>query len=143
MLRLGSFKSISKRLVQYRCKVTEARIDELGLVLPTINPPKGNYISFLKVGNMVYLSGHLPIPAEGDMVTGRLGESLNTKQGYEAAKLCGLQMIATLKINLGDLDKIKQVVKVNGFVNSTDTFTEQATVMNGCSDLFHQVMYKL
>ncbi len=101
---------------------------ELGLKLPTISAPKGNYISYLQTGNLVYLSGHLPIPADGPMMTGRLGENMTTEEGYEASKVTGLQILATMKLNLGDLDRIAKVVKLFGVVNSTNDFTEQAKV---------------
>ena len=122
--RLSSAFSVTgKRLVQ-----TEAIIAELGLKLPKISPPKGNYISYLQTGNLVYLSGHLPIPADGPMLTGRLGENMTTGDGYEASRVTGLQILATMKLNLGDLDRIVKVVKLFGVVNSTNNFTEQAKV---------------
>ena len=129
---------LARRIIS-RGIVTESKIAELGLTLPTIEAPKGNYISFLRTGNYVYLSGHLPTPANGPTITGKLGENMTTEEGYESAKITGLQLLATLKLNLGDLDKVKQVVKLNGFVQSTDDFHQQANVMNGCSDLFHKV----
>ena len=92
--------SLARRAVQ-----TEATIEKLNLELPIISPPKGNYISYTRTGNLVYLSGHLPIPANGPMITGRLGENMSTEDGYEASKIVGLQILATLKLNLGDLDR--------------------------------------
>ena len=140
MLKFSLSGRFSTTTLRFRSVKTEARISDLGLVLPQISSPKGNYITFLQTGNQVFLSGHLPITNEGTMITGRLGETLSTKEGYEAAKQCGLQMLATLRLNLGDLDRVQQVVKLNGFVNSSNSFSEQATVMNGCSDLFHKVI---
>jgi enamine deaminase RidA (YjgF/YER057c/UK114 family) len=135
-------RGVCRRLSLERARrhvTTEANIKALGLELPVIAAPKGNYIQYQRAGNLVYLSGHLPTPAKGPMVTGRLGENMTTEQGYEAAKLVGLQMIATLQLNLGDLDKVVKTVKLFGIVNSTNDFVQQATVMNGCSDLFHNV----
>ena len=121
--RLASFVSLRRRWIQ-----TEAKIAELGLKLPTIAAPKGNYLSYQRTGNLVYLSGHLPIPEDGPMVTGRLGENMTTEEGYEASKVVGLQLLATMKLNLGDLDRVAKVVKLFGVVNSTSDFTEQAKV---------------
>jgi enamine deaminase RidA (YjgF/YER057c/UK114 family) len=85
---------------------TEARMQEMGLTLPDQVSPKGNYISFVRVGNMAFLSGHLPLGPDGEFIKGWLGKDLTQDQGYEAARLCGLQLIATMKANLGDLDKV-------------------------------------
>ena len=121
----------------------EKRIEELSLVLPAIpEPPKGNYMPYMRTGNLLYLSGHLPKPANGEMICGRLGEDLTVADGQRAAQAAGLQMISTMIGALGDLDRVKQVVNLRGFVNSTADFTEQATVLNGCSDLFGDVFGK-
>lgn len=124
----------------HRTIVVEARIKELGLKLPpTPAAPKGSYSSFKRTGDTIYLSGHLPIPAEGAMLTGRLGEDVSLELGQEAARLCALQMLASIKAAVGDLDKVKSVVKVNGFVNSTADFTSHHLVLNGCSNLLADV----
>jgi enamine deaminase RidA (YjgF/YER057c/UK114 family) len=119
---------------------TEQRLQELGLVLPTPGSPKGNYISWVRVGNVAYLSGHLPIPIEGPMLTGTLGKELELKDGYEAARLTSLQLLATMQKELGTLDRVERIVRLGGFVQSTSDFKDQALVMNGCSDLFLDVL---
>eukprot|EP00605_Chrysophyceae_sp_TOSAG23-4_P000383 GSChrysophyteH1.ASY1.ANO1.439.1 assembled CDS len=117
--------------------VIEDKIASMGLQLPgTPLAPKGNYMSYNISGKYVYLAGHLPQPAEGELMKGRLGEDVSLEEGAKAAQLCGLQMIASLKAATdGDLSKIKKIVKVVGFVSSTNDFTQQPAVLNGCSDL--------
>ena len=92
-----------------------------------------------KIGNLVFVSGHLPQPAEGPLIVGKVGKDTTVEQGYEAAKMCALNICATLKHNLGDLDKVKKVVKVLGFVNCVDSFTQQPQVINGTSEFFVKV----
>jgi len=116
----------------------ETKLKELGLSLPT---PATNKVfhQYVPVGkNVVYLSGHLPQPAEGPLVVGKVGKEVTVEQGYEAAKLVGLNLISTLKAN-GDLDKIKRITKLTGFVNCVDGFTQQPQVVNGCSELLVKV----
>lgn len=97
-------------------------------------------MTYIRRGNIVYISGHLPQLIDGTLIKGRLGENLTIEQGQEAAKLAGLQVLASLKAACnGDLDNVTKIIKLTGFVNSTNDFTSQATVMNGCSDLFGQV----
>ncbi|KAJ1416696.1 putative endoribonuclease L-PSP [Ochromonadaceae sp. CCMP2298] len=118
----------------------EKRIAELGYTLPPNPPePRGSYMTYLRHGNMVYLSGHLPQAVDGTLTKGRLGENLTVEEGQAAARLASLQMMASLKHACGDLDKVKKVIKLVGFVSSTNDFTSQATVMNGCSELFGEV----
>jgi len=118
----------------------EARIAALGFKLPKIPPePKGNYCNFVRSGNQLHMCGHLPQPADGPLVTGRLGENMTTEQGKAAAQLAALQMLASVKGACGDLDKVRRVVKIVGFVNSTTDYTTQHLVMNGCSDLMGDV----
>lgn len=94
----------------------------------------------VRSGNLLFTAGHLPQPAGGGpLVTGKVGKDLTVEQGYEAAKLVALNLIATLKQQLGDLDKVERVVKLVGFVNCTDGFTQQPQVVNGASDLLAEV----
>jgi enamine deaminase RidA (YjgF/YER057c/UK114 family) len=134
----SSFNQLLKRSIN-----VEARIIALGHDLPPLPPAAaGTYMIFVRSGNMIYLSGHLPIPPPSDgrtMLIGRLGENYTIEQGQEAAKICGLQLLASMKAAVGDLDKIKKVVKLVGFVNCTTDFTNQAQVMNGCSNLMGDV----
>mmetsp|Transcript_28592 Transcript_28592/g.78533 ORF Transcript_28592/g.78533 Transcript_28592/m.78533 type:complete len:181 (-) Transcript_28592:869-1411(-) len=144
-LHRGSFRRLSTRIL-HRCVHVEKRIEELGLTLPAAPAPKANYnIISHASGNMMYVSGHLPVRADGSMMTGRIGpgsggESL--EHGYEAARHAGLNIVSTLKEQLGDLDRVKQVVKVFGIVQSTNEFKEQHKVMDGCSDLIMEVFEK-
>ena len=123
----------------------EARLLKLGIKLPPPPGPKANYSLACRSGDLVFLSGHLPMKADGSgMVTGVVnGTGVNggktTKEGYDAARLVGLNLLATLKNELGDLDKVEQVVKVLGVVNSATEFKDQPLVINGCSDLFMEV----
>eukprot|EP00607_Mallomonas_marina_P006867 CAMPEP_0182428856 /NCGR_PEP_ID=MMETSP1167-20130531/24230_1 /TAXON_ID=2988 /ORGANISM="Mallomonas Sp, Strain CCMP3275" /LENGTH=122 /DNA_ID=CAMNT_0024612029 /DNA_START=211 /DNA_END=579 /DNA_ORIENTATION=- len=88
---------------------------------------------------MAYTSGHLPQPAGGKMIIGKVGDNVTPEEAKEAAKFVGLNLISTLKHNLGDLDKVKRIIKLVGFVNCTDDFTQQPVVVNGCSDLMVEV----
>jgi enamine deaminase RidA (YjgF/YER057c/UK114 family) len=124
---------------------TEKQLEELGLTLPPAGGPKANYVPCQRVGNLLYLSGHLPVTADGALLTGRIGPASGHKSvedGYEAAKQVGLNLIATLKQELGDLDRVEQVVKLFGIVQSHEDFKEQHLVVNGCSDLLVQVFGK-
>ncbi|MBL7864617.1 MAG: RidA family protein [Cyclobacteriaceae bacterium] len=107
----------------------EKKITEMGLQLPAVSKPIANYVKAVRVGNLVFLSGH------GPNVFGKVGKDLSIQQGYDAAKETGLSLLASLKAEIGDLNKVKRVVKVLGMVNCTETFTEQPKVINGFSDL--------
>lgn len=113
----------------------EEKIAALGHTLPPTSAPIANYVKWVKVGNLLYTSGHGPTNAKGETTKGKLGATLNIEQGYEAARLTGLQLLATLKSAIGDLSKVKRIVKVMGLVNCTDGFGDQPKVMNGFSDL--------
>ncbi|CAK4170785.1 unnamed protein product [Aphanomyces euteiches] len=116
-----------------------ARIVELGYTLPPVSAPKGNYKLLTRVGNVLYTSGHIPTPANGDIITGKVGQEVTAEQAYDAAHIVALAILATLKNELGDLNKIKQIVKLTGFVNCVDGFTAQPSVINGASDTFAKV----
>mmetsp|Transcript_16448 Transcript_16448/g.23298 ORF Transcript_16448/g.23298 Transcript_16448/m.23298 type:complete len:193 (+) Transcript_16448:2-580(+) len=125
----------------------EKKIEELGIELPAAPAPKANYNLTCRVPgeNTLYVSGHLPIKADGTLITGALapeGGGLTVEEGYEAARHCGLNIISTLKNYLGDLDKVEQVVKVFGIVNSSTDFKHQHLVMDGCSDVIMEVFDK-
>ncbi len=118
----------------------EQELQRLGIQLPTPTQPIANYVKYVRVGNLVFLSGHGPSRPDGSSVTGKLGRDLSIEQGYEAARLTGISLIATLKDAVGgDLKKVKRVVKALGLVNCTDTFTDQPRVINGFSDLMTAV----
>jgi enamine deaminase RidA (YjgF/YER057c/UK114 family) len=124
---------------------TEKHLEELGLTLPAPVGAKANYAPCTRTGNLLYLSGHLPMTLEGTLMTGRIGPDAgfnSVEHGYEAAKQAGLNIIATLKQELGDLDRVEQVVKLFGIVQSHEDFKEQHVVMNGCSDVLVEVFGK-
>ena len=116
-----------------------ARLQELGIELVKPGLPMANYVKFTRVGNLIYLAGHGPEKAPGVYVLGRVGKDLTQEEGQEAARLCGLALLSTLKAAVGDLNNVKQVVKVNGYVNSDDSFTQQPFVINGVSNLLVDV----
>jgi enamine deaminase RidA (YjgF/YER057c/UK114 family) len=114
----------------------EARLTELGHTLPPPPPPAGNYLPATRSGNLMWLAGVGSRRADGSRITGKLGADLTTKQGYEAARWCALNLLTRMKAELGDLDRVSRVLKVVGMVNSAPDFTEQAQVVDGASDLF-------
>ena len=113
----------------------DKKLKELGIELITPAKPIANYVKAVRVGNLIFLSGHGPTKADGSNVTGKVGQDLTIEQGYEAAKMTAIGLISTLKVELGDLSKVKRVVKVNGWVNCPPDFGDQPKVINGCSDL--------
>ncbi len=113
----------------------DKKLKELGIELITPSKPVANYVKAVRTGNLLYLSGDGPMKSDGKYITGKLGADLTVEQGYEAAKQTGISILSTLKAELGDLNKVKRVVKVLGMVNCTNTFTDQPKVINGCSDL--------
>ena len=114
----------------------EEKIKELKIELPDAKAPVGSYVASKVSGNMLFISGQISISANGELIKGKLGRELKTDEGYEAAKRCGLSIVAQVKKACnGDLSKIKSCIKLTGFVNSTESFTEQPKVINGASDL--------
>jgi len=113
----------------------DKKLKELGIELTTPSKPIANYVKAARTGKLIYLSGHGPARADGTNITGKLGADMTVEQGYEAAKQTGVSILSTLKAELGDLNKVKRIVKVLGMVNCTDTFTDQPKVINGFSDL--------
>lgn len=113
----------------------DKKLKELGIALFTPSKPIANYVKAVRVGNLLYLAGHGPSRADGTTITGKLGSDMTVEQGYEAAKQTGVSILSTLKAELGNLNKVKRVVKVLGMVNCTDTFPDQPKVINGFSDL--------
>jgi enamine deaminase RidA (YjgF/YER057c/UK114 family) len=114
----------------------DAKLKELGISLPEMSKPVANYVKYVQAGKLIYLSGHGPKNNKGEDITGKLGDGISIEQGYEAARACSIQLLATLKeATGGDLKHVKRIVKILGMVNCTNTFTDQPKVMNGCSDL--------
>lgn len=125
---------------QLTAQTADDKIKELGLQLPPASKPIANYVKYVRTGNLIFLAGHGPTKADGTNIMGKVGKELTIEQGYEAAKITALSLIATLKDALGgDLGKVKRIVKVNGYVNCLPDFTEQPKVINGCSDLLVQI----
>jgi enamine deaminase RidA (YjgF/YER057c/UK114 family) len=111
----------------------------LALELPPVSKPKGLYKPLVIVGNLAYTSGHLPVSCDGSLITGRVGAELDQAAGHAAARRAALAILATLRAELGSLDRVRRVVKVVGLVNCTDDFQQQPAVLNGASELLAQV----
>jgi len=116
----------------------EAKLKELKIELPEPLVPAGNYVGAKTVGKLVYLSGEGPRLPNG-VISGKVGEDLSVEEGQEAARLVGLNMLTTLRNHIGDLDRVKQVVKVFGMVNALPNFKQHPSVINGFSDLMVEV----
>lgn len=110
------------------------KLEELGLTLPEAAAPVASYVPLVEVGGFVHLSGQLPF-RDGQLMTGRLGDGVSLEEGQEAARRCGLMIVAQLKKHLGDLSRVERIVKLGVFVNSHGDFTDQPKVANGASDL--------
>ncbi len=117
----------------------EAKLSSLGLSLPPAPPKGGVYKPVVIIGGVAYVSGHGPYLPDGGMIRGRIGEDLDLAQGHAAARQTGLALLATLKKELGSLDRVKRVIKLLGMVNSTPEFADHPKVINGCSELFAQI----
>lgn len=117
----------------------EKRLQELSIELPPAPKPVAVYVPGVVSGNMLYASGHGPRTAEGKLIQGRVGDDLTVRQGYEAARLVGLNVLSTVRATVGSLDRVKRLVKVLGMVNSTADFKDHPAVINGFSELMVQV----
>lgn len=113
----------------------EAKLSELGIELSTPSAPVANYVNAVRTGNLIFLAGKGPLKPDGENITGKLGGNLTIEEGYEAARITGINQLSVLKAELGNLNKVKRIVKVLGMVNSTPDFTDQPKVVNGYSDL--------
>ena len=119
----------------------EARLAELGVILPAAPTPAANYVPFVRTGNLVHISGQISRDAAGGLITGKLGADLSVEAGAAAAKTCAIALLAQLKAACyGDLTRLVRAVKLVGFVNSTVDFTDQPKVINGASDLLVAVL---
>jgi enamine deaminase RidA (YjgF/YER057c/UK114 family) len=116
-----------------------ARLAELGIDLPTPATPAANYVPFVKSGNLLFVSGQIPMGAKGIEFVGKLGADTDVETGRAAARLCAINLIAQVKAATGDLEKLVRVVKLTGFVNSTLEFGDHPKVVNGASDLMVDV----
>lgn len=117
----------------------EARLQQLALELPPAPKPVAVYKSLVIAGNLAYVSGHGPLKPDKTLITGRVGSDLTLEQGKAAARQVGLAILATLRAQLGSLDRVKRVIKVLGMVNSAPDFLEHPKVINGCSELFAEI----
>jgi len=117
-------------------KTIEEKLKDLGYELPTLPTSKGIYKRCLLDGKNLYVSGHISVNTDGSSITGKLGKDLNEEQGKTAARQCGLAILSSLKAELGDLEKVKRVMKVLGMVNATADYEKHPIVINGCSELF-------
>ena len=118
----------------------EQKLNDMGITLPTPPAPAANYVSFTIAGNILTISGQITMGSDGLEYVGKLGETMEVEEGAKAAQLCAVNVLAQAKAALGDLDRIKQVVKIQGFVNSTPDFTDHALVVNGASNFLGEVL---
>jgi enamine deaminase RidA (YjgF/YER057c/UK114 family) len=114
------------------------KLKELGITLPAVATPAAAYVPFVQTGNLVFLSGHIA-KKDGKPWVGQLGKTMQTEEGKQAARAIAIDLMGTLQAAVGDLDKVKRIVKVMSLVNSTPDFTEQHLVTNGCSELLGEV----
>ena len=117
----------------------EARLAELGITLRKASSPVANYVNAVRTGDLLYLSGKGPLRPDGTLVTGKVGADLSVEEGYEAARLTGIQLIATMKDELGELSRVRRIVKALGMVNAAPDFGAHPAVINGFSDLMVEV----
>ena len=118
----------------------EENLNKFEIILPNAADPVGSYVATKKCGNLIYISGQISIDESGNLIKGKIGKELNVEEGYEAARRCALNIISQLKKACdNDLSKVKNCIKITGFVNSTDDFTDQPKVINGASDLISKI----
>ena len=115
-----------------------ARLEELGLVLPPVFPPAGNYVGCVRVGSLLHVGGHGPVNG-ARMITGKVGATVSLEQGREAARMTALSLLATMDDELGGLDAVRRIVKVFGMVNAAPGFNQMPKVIDGCSDLLVEI----
>ena len=117
----------------------EAKLESLGIVVSQPATPVANFVNSVQVGNLLFLSGNGPLKADGKFITGKLGADLSIEEGYEAARLTGINQIAVLKAALGDLRRVKRIIRATGMVNAAPDFSQHPSVVNGFSDLMVEV----
>ena len=117
----------------------DQRLSELGIALPEPAAPVAAYVPSVEVGGLLYISGQISVDPNGGLILGRLGEDMNLERGIEAARRCGIMLLAQMKAALGSLDRVERVVKLGAFVNSAPNFTDQPKVANGASVLMQEV----
>ena len=117
----------------------ETKLKKLGIELMIPSDPVANYVNTVQSGNLLFISGKGPLKKDGEYIKGKLGYDLSIDQGYDAARATAINLISTIKSAIGDLRNVKQIIRVNGMVNSASNFTDQPKVINGCSDLLVEV----
>ena len=117
----------------------EARLKELGIVLPTLPKPVANYLPYRLAGNILYLAGQGPLDEHGVQMTGKLGAEIGIEEGYRRARRVGLGLLAAMRDALGSLDRVDYIVKLLGMVNAVPNFNDSPKVINGCSDLLVEI----
>jgi enamine deaminase RidA (YjgF/YER057c/UK114 family) len=118
----------------------EARLKQLGIVLPNVPTPVANYVPYRLAGNLLFLSGQGPRDEKGNTLSGKVGAEISVEEGYKRARLIGLGLLAATRQALGSLDRVEAVLKVLGMVNAVPDFKDHPKVINGCSDLFVEVL---
>lgn len=117
----------------------EARLTEAGIELPEAYPPAGLYVKAVLTGNLLHVGGHGPVRADGTSISGKVGDTVDLETAREAARITGLQILGAVRSELGSLDRVSRVVKVFGMVNCAPGFNKTPAVIDGCSELFHEV----
>jgi enamine deaminase RidA (YjgF/YER057c/UK114 family) len=117
----------------------EARLKDLGIVLPELRKPVANYLPYRIAGNILYLAGQGPLDEHGKQLTGKVGRDIDIEEGYRRARRVGLGLLAAMRDALGSLDRVDYIVKLLGMVNAVPDFNDSPKVINGCSDLFVEV----
>lgn len=117
----------------------EQKLKEKGIVLPVAAKPVATYVNAVRVGNLIFLAGKGPLKTDGSYITGKVGKDLTIQEGYDAARLTGINTLAALKAEIGDLNKVKRIVKVLGMVNCESNFMDHPKVINGFSDLMVEI----
>ena len=124
-------------------KLIEKKLIELKIVLPKASSPVGSYAAYKIVNNLLFISGQLPISSDGNMIKGKIGKELSLEDGQKASTFCALNILAQVKEALnGDLDKVKNCIKITGYVNSTDDFKDQPKIINPASEILAKVFDK-
>lgn len=129
----------AKDLTKDKSYNPEEQLSKIGISLPEVSAPVANYVRVVRTGNLLFLSGSGPKKNNGEYIVGKVGKDLSVEEGYQAARITGINHLATLKSELGNLNKVKRIVKVLGMVNSSPDFTDQPKVINGFSDLMVEV----
>lgn len=139
MRRITAFTAMLLFCLVAIAQDAEQKLKEKGIVLPTPSSPIANYVNVVRSGNLLFLAGKGPTRADGTQVTGKVGKDVTIAQGYEAAQIVALNHLAVLKAELGNLNKVKRIVKVLGMVNCESNFTEHPKVINGYSDFMVEI----